>query len=98
MSDRSVDITNSVVRVGTLLALVLQSVFIGRWSQGIEDHQARQDDALAAQQKVQIQQAADIQVCKEHYGEFLVFKDQVKGRIWGVRSLPYREKWSQENQ
>lgn len=38
----------------------------------------------------------DIEVLKGHYGELQVFKDQVKGRIWGVRGLPYRERWSQE--
>lgn len=39
---------------------------------------------------------ADLELLKGRYGEYLVFKDQVKGRIWGVRSLPYREKWAQE--
>lgn len=39
---------------------------------------------------------ADLEMLKGRYNEYLVFKDQVKGRIWGVRSLPYREKWAQE--
>jgi hypothetical protein len=73
------------VNATLLLAVIGQSIFLGRWSRGIEDRQDYLADSQAAARQIQVQQAAEIEYLKkivaDQQRDFLLFKDYTKGRI-----------------
>lgn len=96
MTDRPVNLGSSVLPVGIIVALVCQSIFIGRWTRGVEDTQEQLRAAQDSARAVQVEQAADIkflrQAISDDRRDFLLLRDYTKGRI---AHLPYHEYQSQ---
>jgi hypothetical protein len=92
LTERTINLGSSVVPVTILLALIGQSIFLGRWSQKMEDRQERLRDEQIAAHEIDVKHSADIEYLKREVSrqerDFLMFKDYAKGRI---AHLPYRE-------